>query len=173
MEGFVMKQQRELAEHAWYKIGTEVNVGEPLFNLPWAKTLLHRALCDTKRRYEFEMRGLKLEGSWLTFYIKPADGYKLPKIMQWLKQTFSLWFNRRTGRKGHTWGVRYESEIIDGEPPPDAKEVDWAMVVADANKPVPYHMTYKLTWGSLRLPGMTLDTRVSRKNPPKPAAPPG
>jgi hypothetical protein len=44
----------------------------------------HRALCDTKGRYEFEMRGLKLEGSWLTFYIKPADGYKLPKIMQWL-----------------------------------------------------------------------------------------
>jgi hypothetical protein len=36
MEGFVMKQQRELAEHAWYKIGTEINVGEPIFRLPWA-----------------------------------------------------------------------------------------------------------------------------------------
>jgi hypothetical protein len=47
------------------------------------------------------------------------------------------------------------------------------MVVADANTPVPYHMTYDLTWGSLRLPEMVLDTRVSRKNPPKPAAPPG
>jgi hypothetical protein len=109
-----MKTNRELAEHAWYKVSTEINVGEPIFQLPWAKTLLHRALCDTKGRYEFEMRGLKLEGSWLTFYIKPEDGYKLPKIMQWLKQTFSLWFNRRTGRKGHTWGVRYESEILAG-----------------------------------------------------------
>ncbi|MDR1468878.1 MAG: hypothetical protein LBT00_06255 [Spirochaetaceae bacterium] len=37
-------------------------------------------------------------GSWLTFSIKPNDGFKLPKIMQWLKQTFSLRFNLMTGR---------------------------------------------------------------------------
>jgi hypothetical protein len=37
-------------------------------------------------------------GVWLTFYIKPAEGLKLPKIMQWLKQTFSVRFNFRTGR---------------------------------------------------------------------------
>jgi hypothetical protein len=72
------------------------------------------------------MRGLKIEGSWLSFYIRPADGFELPKIMQWLKQTFSLWFNLRTGRKGHTWGERYESEILFGEPPEGAEEADWA-----------------------------------------------
>jgi hypothetical protein len=109
-----MKQQRELAEHAWYKIGTEINVGEPIFRLPWAKTLLHRALRATKRCYEFEMRGLKLEGAVLSFYIKPADGFELPKIMQWLKQTFSARFNALTGRKGHVWGTRYSSEILAG-----------------------------------------------------------
>jgi hypothetical protein len=42
------------------------------------------------------MRGLVLDKAWLSFYIKPADGYQLPKIMQWLKQTssrppWSLW----------------------------------------------------------------------------------
>jgi hypothetical protein len=93
--------------------------------------------------------------------------------MQWLKQTFSLWFNLRTGRKGHTWGERYESEILFGEPPEDAEEVDWEKVEAEANTKIPEHMTYKLTWGSLRSPGMTLNTRVSRKNPPKPAVPSG
>jgi hypothetical protein len=30
------------------------------------------------------MRGLKFEGVLLVFYIKPADGKKLPDIMQWM-----------------------------------------------------------------------------------------
>jgi hypothetical protein len=44
------------------------------------------------------MRGLAIEGVWLTFYMKLANGLELPKIMQWLKQTFSVRFNFRTGR---------------------------------------------------------------------------
>jgi hypothetical protein len=43
------------------------------------------------------MRGFQLEGARLTFYIKPDDGLQLPKIMQWMKQTFSARFNARTG----------------------------------------------------------------------------
>jgi hypothetical protein len=168
-----MKTNRELAEYVWYAVRTEINVGEPLFRLWWAVALLYAALRATKGRYAFEMRGLKIEGSWLSFYIRPADGFELPKIMQWLKQTFSLWFNLRTGRKGHTWGERYESEILFGEPPEGAEEVDWTVVNAEANTPVPDHMTYTLTWGSLRSPGMTLNTRVSRKKPPKSVPPPG
>jgi hypothetical protein len=30
------------------------------------------------------MRGLKLEGATLSFYIKPADEKELPDIMQWM-----------------------------------------------------------------------------------------
>jgi hypothetical protein len=30
-------------------------------------------------------------------------------------------FNRDHGREGHVWGNRYKSEILDGEPPPDAE----------------------------------------------------
>jgi hypothetical protein len=60
---------------------------------------LYAALRDTKERYKFEMRGsplcvelirakLQKQGAalrpWLSFYIKPEDGYELPKIMQWL-----------------------------------------------------------------------------------------
>jgi hypothetical protein len=127
---------------------------------------------ETKKLYKFEMRGLKIGGSLLSFYIKPEDGYELPKIMQWLKQTFSLWFNLHTGRKGHTWGERYESEIVLGEPPEDAKVVKWEDVNAEANKPVPRKIPYTVTWDSLRTPGMTLKTDISLKSPPKPAAPP-
>jgi hypothetical protein len=86
-----------------YEARTAVNIGEPLFRLPEAKVLLYRVLRETKERYGFEMRGLRLEGARLTFYIKPDDGLKLPLIMQWMKQTFSARLNVVTGRQGHVW----------------------------------------------------------------------
>jgi hypothetical protein len=38
--------------------------------------------------------------------------------MQWMKPTFLVRFNEKTGRSGHVWGDRYWSEILVGEPPP-------------------------------------------------------
>ncbi|MDR1470156.1 MAG: hypothetical protein LBT00_12795 [Spirochaetaceae bacterium] len=149
-----MRLNRELEEDVWYEVRTVINISEPLFPLGWTAALFCRVLIETKGRYRFEMRGLKIEGCTLSFYIKPEDGFKLPKIMQWLKQTFSVRFNFRTGRKGHVWGDRYWSEILAGEPPEWAKEVDWDAVVAEAAKPVPAGMTYKLSWGSPRPAGM-------------------
>jgi hypothetical protein len=107
-----MRHKRVLAEHVWYSVSSALNVGEPLFLLPWAKVLSSRALRDAKGMLSFEMRGLTLERATLSFCIKPADGFELPKIMQWLKQTFSARFNVLTGRSGHVWGDRYSSEIL-------------------------------------------------------------
>jgi hypothetical protein len=76
--------------------------------------LLYAALRATKGRYTFEMCGLVLDGATLSFCIKSADGFELPKIMQWVKQTFSARFNVLTGRSGHVWGDRYWSEILPG-----------------------------------------------------------
>jgi hypothetical protein len=154
-------------------VGTEINIGEPLFRLPEAKTLLHRVLREIRKRYPFEMRGLRLEGAWLTFYIKPDDGLKLPLIMQLLKQTFSLRFNIIVGRRGHVWGERYESEILDGEPPENAEMVDWAAIDKSANTPIAGAAAYILSWDSLRSPGMTITTRFSAHNAAKPASQPG
>jgi hypothetical protein len=168
-----MRKNRELAENVWYEVRTAVNIEEPLFRLPEAKTLLHRVLREIKKRYPFEMRGLRLEGAWLTFYIKPDDGLRLPLIMQLLKQTFSLRFNILTGRKGHLWGERYESEILDGEPPEDVEAVDWAAIDKSANTPIAGAVAYILTWASLRSPGMTITTSFSAQNAAKSASPPG
>jgi hypothetical protein len=144
-----------------------------LFQLPEAGTLLHRILRETKERYGFEMRGFQLEGARLTFYIKPDDGLQLPKIMQWMKQTFSARFNARTGRAGHVWGERYWPEILWGGPPEGAEEVDWEVVNAEVEKPIPADTTYILTWASPRLPGVTITTSFSAKNASEPASPPG
>jgi hypothetical protein len=70
------------------------------------------------------------------------------------------------------WGERYRSEILAGEPPEWAKEVDWEMVEAKARTEIPADVTYKLSWDSPRRAEIRLNLSTSRKNPPKSAAPP-
>jgi hypothetical protein len=100
----------------WYEIRTAINNREPLFRLPQALALFGRVLGEAAQRFVFEIRGLRLADDLLTFYIRPADGFELPAIMKWLKQTFAVRYNLLTGRTGHVWGDRYWSLILEGEP---------------------------------------------------------
>jgi hypothetical protein len=138
-----------------------------------AVVLFYRVLIEARVLFPFEMCGLVVGDEWLSFYIKPADGYELPKIMQWMKQTFSCRFNVKTGRKGHTWGDRYWSEILVGDPPPDAKAVDWKWVEEKAKTKIPAAMTYELAWASPRRAGGTVKVRFSFKTAPVSAHSPG
>jgi REP element-mobilizing transposase RayT len=72
---------------------------------------------EAEARFGFEVRGLCLMDDGLALFLKPADGFELPAIMKWVKQTFAARFNRRDGRSGHIWGDRYVSWILEGEPP--------------------------------------------------------
>jgi hypothetical protein len=143
-----------------------------LFQLEFAAVLFRRVLCEARGRFAFEMRGFATGDEGLSFYIKPADGFQLPRIMQWVKQTFSVRFNMRTGRTGHVWGDRYRSEILPGKPPEEAVPVDWARVEKMAETPVSTAMTYALSWDSPRLAGKAVKARFSFKTAPASAAPP-
>jgi hypothetical protein len=111
-----MRSLRILKQDVWYEIHTAVNNREPLFRLRLALALFGRVLDEAGRRFVFEIRGLRLEDDLLSFYIKPADGLSLPEILKWLKQTFAVRYNVKTGRIGHIWGDRYKSVIVEGEP---------------------------------------------------------
>ncbi|MDR3357037.1 MAG: transposase [Spirochaetaceae bacterium] len=106
-----------LKQGVWYEISTSVNNREPLFRGGRAPALFDRVFRETESRFVFEVRGLSLAGDRLAFYIRPADGFELPDIMKWLKQTFAQRYNRDSGRTGHLWGDRYWSRILEGEPP--------------------------------------------------------
>ncbi|MDR0710518.1 MAG: transposase [Spirochaetaceae bacterium] len=112
-----MRQLRLLKQGVWYEIRTRVNNREPLFRVYKAQTIFARVFRETELRFVFEIRGLRLEDDWLTFYIKPEDGLELPAIMKWMKQTFAARYNCAAGRIGHVWGDRYWSGIVEGEPP--------------------------------------------------------
>jgi hypothetical protein len=93
-------------------------------------------LGEARGRFAFELRRFRFDGEWLSFYVKPEDRLQLPAIMQWVKQTFVVRFNRREKRTGHVWGDRYWSRVVEGEPPEEAGEVDWVAVEAVAKTEV-------------------------------------
>ncbi|MDR1231056.1 MAG: transposase [Spirochaetaceae bacterium] len=112
-----MRSLRILAAGVWYFVCTAANNREPLFWPPLERARFMRVLDEARKRYAFELRGLGFDGPTVSFYIKPDDGFELPEIMQWIKQTFAVRYNVMKGLDGHLWGDRYWSKILDGEPP--------------------------------------------------------
>jgi hypothetical protein len=112
-----MRKLRELQQGVWYEIRTQMKNREPLFRVSKVRALFNRVFHEAELRFVFEVRCPRLQDDWLTFYIKPDDGFELPAIMKWMKQTFAQRYNRETGRIGHIWGDRYWSRILEGEPP--------------------------------------------------------
>jgi hypothetical protein len=90
----------------WYEVRTGINNREPLFRRHKAFALFAAVFRETGLRFVFEVRGLRLDGDLLSFYIKPEDGFELPKIMKWMKQVFAQRYNAAAGRIGHIWGDR-------------------------------------------------------------------
>ncbi|MDR1232124.1 MAG: transposase, partial [Spirochaetaceae bacterium] len=123
------------AASVWYFVCTAVNNREPLFWSPVERARFMRVLNEARKRYVFELRGLRFCGPWVSFYIKPADGLMLPEIMQWIKQTYAVRYNVHDGRTGHIWGDRYQSVIVDG-PPEDAEEYVFLPVACKAGRRV-------------------------------------
>jgi REP element-mobilizing transposase RayT len=111
-----MRALRLLAQCVWYYVHTSVNNTEPLFWSQSNQDLFRQVLYEVRQIYGFQLRGLRFCGPRVSFFIKPDDGFQLPEIMQWIKQTFAARFNVLDGRTGHIWGDRYWSEIVAGPP---------------------------------------------------------
>jgi REP element-mobilizing transposase RayT len=112
-----MRKPRILEALAWYWVITAINRHEPLFLDRAAVDLFNRVLREAGERFAIEVRHLVIQADRVSFYIKPADGFMLPIVLQWIKQTFACRYNAMKRLDGHTWGDRYWSKVIDGEPP--------------------------------------------------------
>jgi hypothetical protein len=111
-----------------------VNNRESLFRSPLERARFEQVLNEARERYAFALCGLRFSGPTVSFYIKPVDGFQLPEIMQWIKQTYALRFNVSDGRTGHIWGDRYASWIVAEGPPEDAEEYVFAPAVCAAGR---------------------------------------
>jgi REP element-mobilizing transposase RayT len=119
-----MRKLRMLEPRAWYRVSTVVNRHEPIFLERNAVNLFNRTLREAGELFPFELQYLCIEADSVSFYIKPADGFMLPHIMQWLKQTFAARYNVMKHYDGHVWGDRYWSLVLEGEPPEDGIPAD-------------------------------------------------
>jgi hypothetical protein len=72
---------------------------------------------EAEALFPVEVRRLRIEADRVSFYIRPADGFQLPEIMQWVKQTFAVRYNVMKRLDGHVWGDRYWSKVLEGEAP--------------------------------------------------------
>ena len=45
--------------------------------------------------------------------IRPENGEDISEIMQFIKQSFTQWLNRRFGIKGTAWEARFFSKIVE------------------------------------------------------------
>jgi REP element-mobilizing transposase RayT len=117
-----MRANRVLVAKGWYWVSTDINNREWVFWSRRTVRLLRKVLREARGVYEFEIRGLRVEADRVSFYIKAADGFMLPAVMQWVKQTFAVRYNAGHGRTGHIWGERYRSVVLGREPP------EWAEV---------------------------------------------
>jgi REP element-mobilizing transposase RayT len=114
-----MRKPRILAALAWYWVITAINRHEPIFLDRAAVDLFNRVLREAGERFAIEVRHIVIHADRVSFYIKPADGFMLPVVMQWIKQTFACRYNAMKHLDGHTWGDRYWSKVLEGEPPED------------------------------------------------------
>jgi REP element-mobilizing transposase RayT len=112
-----MRKPRVLEAHAWYLVTTAVNRHEPIFLERSAVSLFNRVFREAAGLFPVEVRRLRIEADRVSFYIRPVDGFQLPEIMQWLKQTFAVRYNVMKRLDGHVWGDRYWSKVLEGEAP--------------------------------------------------------
>jgi hypothetical protein len=168
-----MRKLRLLEQDAWYEVRTAINNREPLFCRQEAVKVFCRVFGEVRERFDFELRGFRLDGERLSFYIRPADGLQLPAIMQWVKQTFAVRFNLSTDRTGHVWGDRYWSRVLEGEPPEEAGEVDWAAVDVAAETGVLPSRGRPSDGVSPPAAENPAETGFSPQNPARPPPPPG
>jgi REP element-mobilizing transposase RayT len=115
-----MRKPRILAALAWYWVVTAINRHEPIFLDRAAVDLFNRVLREAGERFAIEVRRIVIQADRVSFYIKPADGFMLPVVMQWIKQTFACRYNALKCLDGHVWGDRYWSKVLEGEPPEEA-----------------------------------------------------
>jgi hypothetical protein len=108
-----MRQNRKLEEFCWYDIDAKVNNGEKLYGVRENVKQFEQVVNEAHFLFDFEIRGLKFNDAKVRFFIKPDDGLKLPEIMQWIKQTFAVRFNRDHGREGHVWGSQGRTRNVE------------------------------------------------------------
>jgi putative transposase len=78
------------------------------------KKLMLSVIERAKKRYRFQLKNFCIMNNHFHLLIKPGEGESLSRIMQWILSVFAMAWNRKHNLRGHVWGERFYSRIIEG-----------------------------------------------------------
>lgn len=107
-----MRKPRQLQEGAKYHISARANRQEMILRQDSIKELFLDVVKRAKKRYSFKLENFCVMENHFHFIIQPDPGVSLSAIMQWIMSVFAMAWNRRHGLRGHVWGERFFSRII-------------------------------------------------------------
>jgi len=108
-----MRQPRVLRNEATYHVVGKINRGENVFKSDEIKNLFLVIVKRAKKKYKFSLKNFVIMENHIHFLIKPKKKESLSRIMQWILSVFAMYYNKINKLKGHTWGGRFWSKIIN------------------------------------------------------------
>jgi putative transposase len=109
-----MRKLRMLRDGAEYHVTARINRSEMILSPEEEKTLLLMVIKRAKKRYRFQIKNFCIMNNHLHLLIRPGENESLSRIMQWILSVFAMAWNRKHNLKGHVWGERFYSRIIEG-----------------------------------------------------------
>ena len=109
-----MRLCRMLRDGAEYHVTARINRGEMVLQPEEEKLLMITVIKRAKKRYRFQLKNFCIMNNHLHLLIKPGEKESLSRIMQWILSVFAMAWNRKHNLKGHVWGERFYSRIIEG-----------------------------------------------------------
>ena len=108
-----MRKPRLLKDSAIYHVTARANRGEMIFHCPAMRQLFLNILKRAKQKYGFSVHNFCIMGNHIHLIIRPSRKGSLSKIMRWVLGLFARAWNKAHFVKGHVWGDRFFSKIID------------------------------------------------------------
>jgi putative transposase len=84
-----------------------------IFHCPAMRQLFLKILKQAKQKYGFSVHNFCIMGNHVHLIIRPSRKGSLSKIMQRVLGLFARAWNKAHFVKGHVWGGRFFSKIID------------------------------------------------------------
>ncbi|MDR1221176.1 MAG: transposase, partial [Treponema sp.] len=109
-----MRSLRTLRDGATYHVTSKIDHDDMALLEPRFKSLFLSFVKRAKEKFHFQLWDFCIMGNHIHFLIKPGKSGTLSEIMQWIKCNFAKAWNKMNGRKGHVWGERFYSRIING-----------------------------------------------------------
>lgn len=108
-----MSKRRIKKDGVLYHVTNHFHQGVIRFIDKRCKKMFIRICHKASRKFQFTIKNLCVMDTHIHILIRPENGEDISEIMQFIKQSFTQWLNRRFGIKGTAWEARFFSKIVE------------------------------------------------------------